>query len=197
MVEMEVRIRVEYCNTLSGSTTPTASTQELDCYDIEQIEQSPYDTTRFYLPEEITDSQSYLIQYGRLFEFSAGGQQTSSLRLKRQVYGSVNLDALISNTGVSSGTLDFCLDIGDDGSCDYVHNASTDFPATLDCEYDHRGSQRLSGGSNRHRLGRFRGCARPGGDQPPGRRHAHQLGPHPSRDANALYPPTCSELPGY
>ena len=40
------------------------------------------------------------------------------------MYGSAELDALISNTGVASGALNFCLDIGNDGACDYTYDAT-------------------------------------------------------------------------
>jgi hypothetical protein len=100
-------------------------------YVIEQIESSPYTMTRFYLPETFTGGRTYQVQYGRRFTFAGAGQVTSSLRMTRQMYGTASLDALVSNTGVSSGNLNLCLDLGNDGVCDFTHNATTTFPATL------------------------------------------------------------------
>jgi hypothetical protein len=125
------RIRIEYCESLSGSTNPPASTQKLNCYTIEQLEQSPYTTARLYLPESFTGGRTYIVQFGRRFTFTGAGAQTNYLRLNRQMYGTASLDALVSNTGVSSGNLNLCLDVGNDGACDFTHNANTAFPATL------------------------------------------------------------------
>jgi hypothetical protein len=125
------RIRIEHCVTLSGSSNPLASTQKLNCYTAEQVDQSPYTTTRFYLPESFTGGRTYIVQFGRRFAFAGAGQQTNYLRLNRQMYGTASLDALVSNTGVASGNINLCLDVGNDGTCDFTHNASTNFPATL------------------------------------------------------------------
>ena len=126
------RIRIEYQNITPGwSTNPSASTQQRQFYAIEQLEQSPYTTTRFYLPESFIGGRTYIVQFGRRFVFDGVGEQTNTLRLNRQMYGTASLDALVSNTGVSSGSLNLCLDVGDDGTCDFTHNASTDFPTTL------------------------------------------------------------------
>ena len=125
------RIRVEYCNTFSGSTNPLQSSKNLDCFITDQVELSPYDQGQLNLPEDVNGSQSYIIQYGRRYTFTAANSHTDYLRLNRQVYGSVNLEALVSNTGVSFGNLDFCLDIGDNSSCDYAQNSNINFPATI------------------------------------------------------------------
>ncbi|NOX61185.1 MAG: hypothetical protein GXP42_04460 [Chloroflexi bacterium] len=125
------RIRIEYCDTLSGSTNPPASTQKLNCYMAEQVESAPYTTTRLTLPESFTGGRVYQIQYGRRYVFANAGQQTLALRLKRQVYSAASLDVLVSGADVASGNLNLCLDFGNDGVCDWTHNASTTFPATL------------------------------------------------------------------
>ncbi len=124
------RIAIEYCDTYSGGTAPSANVRKLDCHLAEQVEQDPWSTTWLYLPEAVPTSQTYLIQYARRFVFPGAGEQTSYLRLSRQMYGSAGLDALVSNTGVSSGNLALSLDIGDNGD-DFTYNASTTFPATI------------------------------------------------------------------
>lgn len=127
------RIRVESCEVLPlFSANPSASTQKLDCYAAEQLETTPYTTTRLYLPDAVNGSQSYLAQYARRFVFAASGQQISSMRLNRRVYGGASLDLLVSNAGAASGSLSLCLDLGNDGICDYNHSGSTTFPATLE-----------------------------------------------------------------
>ncbi len=111
------RIRIEYCNSISGNTNPSASTAKIDCYIIEQIESSPYDSARLNLPESFSNGRYYQVQYGRRFVFSGVGEQSNTLRLPASMLDSATLDALISDAG--SGTLTFKLDIGDDGSWDW------------------------------------------------------------------------------
>ena len=123
------RIRVEYCDSMSGTTNPPASMQKLDCYIAEQTGNPSQ--TKLTLPDTFANGATYITQFGRRFSFAGTGQQLSSLHLTRQMYGTASLDALVSNTGVSSGNLTLCLDIGADGSCDYPYNQSTTFPATL------------------------------------------------------------------
>ena len=125
------RIRAEYCDSLTGSTNPLSSSEKLKCYIAEQIDATPYNRGSLNLPEPISMSRTYQIQYGRRYVFTGTGEQTSYLRIKRQVYSAASLDALVSNTGVASGSLDLCLDIGNDGVCDYHPSGSQTFPATL------------------------------------------------------------------
>ncbi len=125
------RIHVEYCDTLSVSTNPTASTQKLDCYIAEQIESSPYDRGQLNLPESFTGGRTYQVQYGRRLVFGSAGEQTPFIRLPKQLYTAASLDTLVSNTGASSGGLNLSLDIGNDDTPDWNYNATTPFPVTL------------------------------------------------------------------
>ncbi len=125
------RIRLEYCDTLSGATNPAASTQKLACYIAEQVEAPPYTGGRLNVPETFSGSRTYQIQYGRRFVFGSAGEQTGALRMPRQLYDTVSLDALVSNTGLPTGPFNLCLDIGNDGVCDYTYNANATFPAAL------------------------------------------------------------------
>jgi hypothetical protein len=125
------RVRIEYCTSYNGSTNPSPSTQKINCFSAEQIEQEPFKTTRIYFPESFSNGKRYLFQYGRRFLFSSSSQKTTTFRLTRQIIENVSLDALISNTGVSSGALNLCLDFGNDGVCDFTRNATTSFPATI------------------------------------------------------------------
>jgi hypothetical protein len=118
---------IQYCESVSGSTDPAASTQKLNCYIVDQAADPTHGLLN--LPE--SGAHTYLVQYGRRYTFAAAGQATSYLRVKRQVYSPASLDALVSNTGVASGNLDLCLDIGADGSCDYHFAGSQTFPTTL------------------------------------------------------------------
>lgn len=122
------RIRIEYCETLSGSTNPPASTQKLNCYIAEQVESAPYDRTRLNLPESFTGGRTYKVQYGRRLVYSAAGEQVTTLRVPAAAFTNATLDALISEVG--SGSLSFKLDVGNDGTWDWqwsgnVSNATT------------------------------------------------------------------------
>lgn len=123
------RIHVDFCDNLSGTTNPGANTTKLSCYSVEQIESSPNDHGRLNLPE--SGAHTYQIQYARRYVFAGAGQDVKQLRVKRQMYGVAALDMLVSNTGTTSGAMDLCIDVGNDGTCDYHPTGSQTFPLTL------------------------------------------------------------------
>ena len=123
------RVRIEYCNTLFGSTDPPSSTQKLDCYIIEQVESAPYDTARLNLPEAFTGGHTYQVQYGRRLVFTDTGTLTTTLRVPASAFGSATLDALVSDVG--AGPLTFTLDIGNDGSWEWQTTRDITGPVTL------------------------------------------------------------------
>ncbi len=125
------RVRVEYCDTLSGTTNPAASTQKLNCYIAEQVETTPYSTARLNLPESFTGGRTYKVQYGRRLQFATAGTQTTTIRLPKQLYSDATLDVLVNNTGVASGAFALSVDFGNNGTTDWSRNATTTFPATL------------------------------------------------------------------
>ncbi len=73
------RIRLEYCEFFSGSTSFPLSSQKLSCYIAEQG--SDPTTTSLNLPESFTNGQTYQIQYGRMLTFSTSGVLTTTLRV--------------------------------------------------------------------------------------------------------------------
>ena len=105
------RIRIEYCESMSGSTNPPASTQKLNCYIAEQIENAPYTTTRLNLPE--SGSHTYQVQYGRKLNWSGAISQTTTLRVPTGLFTSVTLQALVSDLPSNAW---FALDAGNTGS---------------------------------------------------------------------------------
>ena len=119
------RIRIEYCETLSGTTNPAASTQKLTCYAAEQTESAPHTTGRLNLPENISTSKTYPVQYARRLLFSAAASQTTTLRVPAGMASTAMLQALASGLPASAS---FALDIGADSSTEWagtVANAST------------------------------------------------------------------------
>ncbi len=116
------RIFVQYCDTRSGTTSPAYYDAKINCHIVEQLETSPYKTTRLQIPESFTTSKTYAIQYGRRLVFTAAGEQTTTLRLPAGYLKSAELDILISNAGV--GNLTIKMDIGNNGSTDYTWTGS-------------------------------------------------------------------------
>ncbi len=123
------RIRIEYCNSLSGSTNPPASTQQLDCYIVEQVESPPYTTARINIPESFTGGRTYKVQYGRRHVFDSAGNWDATLRIPVGAFDSVTLDTLVSEA--DSGSITFKLDVGGDGSWDWQATQSIIGPVTL------------------------------------------------------------------
>ncbi len=103
------RIRVEYCNTLSGTTNPPASVQKLTCYIAEKTSNT---NVHFTVPDAITGGQNYVMQFGRHFAFGAGGGTIMTpTRLLAQNYANATLDALITNVG-AGGALNLQVQAG-------------------------------------------------------------------------------------
>jgi PKD repeat protein len=123
------RIRVEYCESFSGSTNPPASTQKLNCYIAEQVESAPYTTTRLNLPESFSNGRTYQIQYGRRLVFGSAGERVTTLRVPAGAFTTASLDALISEVG--SGSLAFRLDIGNDSTWDWEWSGNVNGATTL------------------------------------------------------------------
>ena len=111
------RIRIEYCTNLSGSTNPPASTQKLNCYITEQIESSPYNQGQINLPENVSGSRTYKVQYGRRLIYTSPSELTTTLRVPSGLVVSATLDMLVS--GVPNGPLNLSIDVGNDGVRDW------------------------------------------------------------------------------
>ena len=123
------RIRIEYCDSVSGTTNPAASAQKLNCYIAEQVATSPYTTGRLNLPETFTAARTYQVQYGRRHVFNGAGEQASVLRVPAGAFTNVQINALVSEVG--TGTRTFRLDIGNDGSWDWEWNGNVANAITL------------------------------------------------------------------
>jgi hypothetical protein len=122
------RIRIEYCDSLSGSTNPRASTQKLSCYIAEQVESAP-DTTRLNLPETFPSGRTYKVQYGRHLVFNIGGAQSTTLRVPAGQFSAASMDVILVDA--DSGDLTLRLDIGADGTWDWGTTRNINGSATL------------------------------------------------------------------
>ncbi len=112
------RIQVGYCESYTGESNPVSLKTNIICHFAEQEETEPYTTTRLAIPESITTSKTYAVQYGRRLIFSEAGDQTSVIPIPAGLLDSAELDLLISEVGV--GSLAIAMDVGNDGLTDYI-----------------------------------------------------------------------------
>ncbi len=113
------RIRLEFCETSSGTTTPTLSSLKLNCYIAEQIESAPYDRGRLNLAESGTNT--YQVQYGRKLNWSSAATQETTLRVPAGLLTSVTLQALVSDLPNNAA---FALDVGATGTASWSGTVS-------------------------------------------------------------------------
>ena len=123
------RIYIESCEPIAYSSNPTANTQHLSCFIVDQEDIDPYTTTRLNLPESFSDGQTYAIQYGRKADFDQSGDTVTTLRVPAGLFSSVTLDSLISE--VNTGSLTFDLDIGNHGAWDWSSTSTVTGSTTL------------------------------------------------------------------
>ncbi|MEZ4730154.1 MAG: hypothetical protein R3E79_23740 [Caldilineaceae bacterium] len=107
------RIRIEYCESLTGSTNPAASTQKRLLH--HRANQSS--AARFNLPKLTAEKRDYRVQYGRKLDFTAPDEMTATLRIPAGRWTPPRWGALVS--GVGSGDVDFKLDVGNNGTWDW------------------------------------------------------------------------------
>ena len=113
------RVRIEY-TTLSGTTSPAASTQQVNFFSL-----TGSATSNLYIPEVIGSGSSkrYLLQYGQRSLNINSGDQSFTVRLPNRQYSTVTLSALLERVAGSGSTANFCLDLGNDGTCDWTANS--------------------------------------------------------------------------
>lgn len=112
------RIRIEY-GTLSGTTNPPASAQQVNYYNL-----TGSSSNTLYLPNDIAVGSHvrYQLIYGQRGSNINGGDQSYTVFLHNRTYALVTLSALVERVAGSGSTFNFCLDIGNDGNCDYTAN---------------------------------------------------------------------------
>ncbi len=114
------RIHIEY-GSISGSTTPVANTQQVNFYLLRQLF-GPSNITELIMPDALNSGASirYSTQYGQRSINTSGGAQFYSVRVPNRHYASVELSALFHKVAGSASTINFCLDFGANGSCDWT-----------------------------------------------------------------------------
>ncbi len=122
------RIYIEY-GTFTGATNPVANTQQVNFYSL-----TGSITNNLYIPEAVGGNGiRYQLRYGQRGLNTSGGNQTFSVHLPNRQYSSTALNVLIERVIGSGSTFDFCLDLGNDGICDYNANSqSFNGPVRLD-----------------------------------------------------------------
>jgi hypothetical protein len=112
------RIRIEYCNTPYGTTIPQASLAR-KCHILRQL----YGTSEVELtiPQSITNTQymRYYVQFGERGADSSGIDQSFFVSLPNRQYQQIRLSVLVIPVVGSSDSVNFCLDIGSNESCDW------------------------------------------------------------------------------
>ena len=106
------RIRLEHCDSITGSANPPANTQQITCHIAEQVETTPYTTTLLKLPESFSAGRHYWIQYGRRLTYTGSGQQTPTLRVPAGALSTVVMDVLVSGVPANA-SVNAKLSIGD------------------------------------------------------------------------------------
>ena len=103
------RIRLEYCDTITGSTNPIASTQKLTCY----IAEKPNETTvRYTVPDTVANGKNYIMQFGRRYSFPSAGTLITPTLITAQNYMTATMDALVTNVG-AGGSTNLQVKVGD------------------------------------------------------------------------------------
>jgi thermitase len=123
------RIHVKY-TTVSGSTNPVANVQQVNYYNM-----NGSSSNTLYVPDTISNGgyARYKLLYGQRSSNTSGGDQLYSVHLENRQYSSVTLSALIEQVVGSGSSFNFCLDFGNNGTCDYTaNNQSFTGPVRLD-----------------------------------------------------------------
>jgi len=103
------RVRVEYCDSYSGTTSPAASVAQLSCYIASKSDAS---TVQFQVPDSVTGGQSYLLQFARHLTFTGGqGTQSNVLQVPAQVVTAATMNVLVTNLG-SGGVSNLGVSVG-------------------------------------------------------------------------------------
>ncbi len=121
------RIRIEYEAT-SGTiaTTPAASMRQVNFYAMQKLDSA---SIRYTLPENFTGGRKYWMQFGQRHAYAAAGDHVFHARLRKATYTAASLDVLL--TRLSSKPVAVCLDMGNNGVCDWNYSGSPATPATL------------------------------------------------------------------
>ncbi|RJP53338.1 MAG: hypothetical protein C4586_01555 [Anaerolineaceae bacterium] len=110
------RIRIEY-GTISGTTNPSASTQQVNYFNL-----TGSSSNTLYVPDTVGAGSNirYKLLYGQRSVNTTAGDQLYTVHLANRHYSTVTLSALIERVAGSGSTFNFCLDFGNDGTCDYI-----------------------------------------------------------------------------
>jgi len=120
------RIRVEYQNITPGwSTEPQATTQTVRFFLMEKLGDV---MVRYTLPESFTGGRTYWMQFGQRYVYPASGDHIFHVRLPKGRYADARLDLILAKA--NSSPVSLCLDMGNDGACDWTYSGSPTIPFT-------------------------------------------------------------------
>lgn len=122
------RIRLEYCQSFTGTTTPQASTQQLNCYIVRKLADGS-DQVEITLPVSVTNHERYDLQFGERAQYTETGTLLFHVGLDKREYAMATLDLLLLDLDVPTVTAG--LDVGADGSVEWTYTGAPTLPAVL------------------------------------------------------------------
>lgn len=94
-------IDIRYCNSISGTTTPTVVPQKVICYIAEKTDDA---TIHYTVPDQITNGKNYIMHFGRRYSFPSAGTLITPTLITAQTYMTATMDALVTNVGAGGST---------------------------------------------------------------------------------------------
>ena len=126
------RIRVEYCESISGDTANTFKAQLNTCSLVQRTDTSASGPQQITLatPERITGGRNYRLQFGRVLTLGGAGTQTTFVRVQANNVTSASLDVLLP-TSVGTSPLGVSVDVGADGTSEWQRTGSLEPPSSF------------------------------------------------------------------
>lgn len=115
------RIRLDYCDSVSGTTTRPVASAGRWCQLLQQLSGGSDADFQLTLPDsyESDSEKRYLVKLGQRSLTTTAGNQLFSIRLPNRNYTALSLGLIAEPVAGSAASLNACVDIGNDGECDW------------------------------------------------------------------------------
>lgn len=115
------RIRLDYCDSASGTTTRPVASAGRWCQLLQQLSGGSDADFQLTLPDsyESDSEKRYLVKLGQRSLTTTAGNQLFSIRLPNRNYTALSLGLIAEPVAGSAASLNACVDIGNDGECDW------------------------------------------------------------------------------
>jgi hypothetical protein len=126
------RIRIEYCDSLTGTPSTPTSTQQKTCSLLQRTDSTTTGPQQITLatPESITGGRNYQVQFGRVLTLTGAGSVTTFARITGSSLTSAKMDVLVP-ASVGSAPLNLGVDVGSDGTLEWQRSGAITPPATF------------------------------------------------------------------